>query len=354
MTTLTGADMGDDEGANQDGDTSTSSVSSMRAPKSLEREGDREYIAPEIMQGKYSEAADVFSLGLVILEAAGNVILPDNGDAWQKLRNDDLSDVDLSQFSMSLVNLIRACLASDPKRRPTVEDLHAHPVLRAVSERVAMGVEKSELDQLPIFDMTTGESNRSLNSLQKRGVQVNVTQAELQSSGDTEMLHLEDDRQFDFAPSTPKPTTGVPPSNQENGASGKMAAAMMERTSSGQSALGLEGVEDDDKVLDVRGALIYESLDFLITILEAEPNAEDRMTMSILEHSKRTHLHYNDTTPSGVHFQDVPTINVDMEADDPSGSFVNGSLRISHAPPRASPLRHTAHEEDLDDMEMDL
>ena len=90
----------------------------MKKGHNLEREGDREYIAPEIIfDGQYSKAADVFSLGLIMLEAAGNVILPDNGEAWQKLRNDDLGDVDLSMISNSLIRLIEACLQSDPQRR---------------------------------------------------------------------------------------------------------------------------------------------------------------------------------------------------------------------------------------------
>jgi mitosis inhibitor protein kinase SWE1 len=56
-------------------------------------EGDREYIAPEILEGKVDKPADVFSLGLIMLEIAGNVVLPDNGMSWQKLRNGDLSDI---------------------------------------------------------------------------------------------------------------------------------------------------------------------------------------------------------------------------------------------------------------------
>ena len=59
----------------------------------FENEGDREYIAPEIISdGVYDFRADIFSLGLMIVEIAANVILPDNGTAWRKLRSGDLSD----------------------------------------------------------------------------------------------------------------------------------------------------------------------------------------------------------------------------------------------------------------------
>ncbi|KAK7431739.1 mitosis inhibitor protein kinase swe1 [Neonectria magnoliae] len=56
-------------------------------------EGDREYMAPEMLKGKVGQSADVFSLGLIILETAANVVLPDNGPTWIALRSGDLSEV---------------------------------------------------------------------------------------------------------------------------------------------------------------------------------------------------------------------------------------------------------------------
>ncbi|CAO1612587.1 unnamed protein product [Jaminaea pallidilutea] len=119
----------------------------------LEREGDREYLAPEIMnRGFYSYAADVFSLGLIMVEAVGNVILPDNGEPWQKLRNDDLSDVDFAGISVSMVRIIRSMLRSQPEERPSVQELLAHPVIDATKKRMGKGLSSAELDQLPDFD----------------------------------------------------------------------------------------------------------------------------------------------------------------------------------------------------------
>lgn len=63
------------------------------AKAGIEAEGDREYIGPEILMGRYDKPADIFALGLIMLETAGNVELPDNGVSWQKLRNGDMSDV---------------------------------------------------------------------------------------------------------------------------------------------------------------------------------------------------------------------------------------------------------------------
>ncbi|KAJ9106493.1 hypothetical protein QFC19_003223 [Naganishia cerealis] len=61
--------------------------------KDFDLEGDRNYIAPELINDKiYTPFADIFSVGLMILEIATNVILPDNGTPWRKLRSGDLSD----------------------------------------------------------------------------------------------------------------------------------------------------------------------------------------------------------------------------------------------------------------------
>ncbi|KAI5961391.1 SWE1 [Candida pseudojiufengensis] len=72
--------------------------------KDFDLEGDRNYIAPELIDDKiYTPFADIFSLGLIILEIAANVILPDNGTPWKKLRSGDLSDAgQLSSDNISM------------------------------------------------------------------------------------------------------------------------------------------------------------------------------------------------------------------------------------------------------------
>ncbi|KAI5290248.1 hypothetical protein KEM54_002074 [Ascosphaera aggregata] len=87
------------------------------AEPGIDGEGDREYIGPEILMGRYDKPADIFALGLIIFETAGNVELPDNGPAWQKLRNGDLSDV--------------VCLSwRDEENGPTHRDERGNPIPR--------------------------------------------------------------------------------------------------------------------------------------------------------------------------------------------------------------------------------
>ena len=63
------------------------------APPHIDGEGDREYIGPEILDGCFDKPADIFALGMIMLEIAGNIVLPDNGVSWQRLRAGDMSDL---------------------------------------------------------------------------------------------------------------------------------------------------------------------------------------------------------------------------------------------------------------------
>jgi mitosis inhibitor protein kinase SWE1 len=70
----------------------------------IDMEGDREYMAPEMLDNNVGQPADIFSLGLISLEAAANVVLPDNGPTWRALRSGDLTEVPgLTWNSLSIV-----------------------------------------------------------------------------------------------------------------------------------------------------------------------------------------------------------------------------------------------------------
>lgn len=107
----------------------------------FEKEGDREYMAPEVLRGVYTRAADIFALGLITVEIAANIYLPDNGALWQKLRSGDLSDAgkllyqDLQEDKekprektflkdgQTLDKLVHWMIEPEPEKRPSAEDL---------------------------------------------------------------------------------------------------------------------------------------------------------------------------------------------------------------------------------------
>lgn len=112
-----------------------------------EVEGDREYLCPEALHDAMpGPEADVFSLGILVLEAALNVCLPSNGDAWVKLRSDDYSDLDehyvlrervvgvteLPVVSGCLLTTIKQMMLSSPQWRIKLDEVLAlEPLVRA-------------------------------------------------------------------------------------------------------------------------------------------------------------------------------------------------------------------------------
>ncbi len=88
---------------------------------SLSSEGDKYYMAPEVLEGVYTKAADIFSLGLIMLELAADVELPSNGDSWQNLRHGDFSELSLDDTSDMLNQLIREMTHPSPELRPSIE-----------------------------------------------------------------------------------------------------------------------------------------------------------------------------------------------------------------------------------------
>ena len=52
--------------------------------------GNSSYIADELLKGRFSTAADIFSLGISLLELACDMKLPPGGEGWHYLKNGEL------------------------------------------------------------------------------------------------------------------------------------------------------------------------------------------------------------------------------------------------------------------------
>ena len=72
--------------------------------------------------GRFDKPADIFSLGLIMFEIAGNVELPDNGASWQKLRNGDMSDVPSLTWS-SETSIFRDATGNPVSEESSFEEL---------------------------------------------------------------------------------------------------------------------------------------------------------------------------------------------------------------------------------------
>ena len=121
----------------------------------VDTEGDREYMAPEMLESKAGPAADIFSLGLMILETAANVVLPENGPSWVRLRSGDLSEVpSLTWTPSSEVHQDAPSLHSGEFGNPKTHD----------AGNLFGSLKRSELQQPPEF-MVNSEHPSSLDGI---------------------------------------------------------------------------------------------------------------------------------------------------------------------------------------------
>ena len=94
------------------------------AQPGIDGEGDREYIGPEILKGQFDKPGDVFALGLIMLEIAGNVMLPDNGASWQRLRTGDMTDVPSLTWSSDTSNVLRDSSGKPLSQDESIDDFY--------------------------------------------------------------------------------------------------------------------------------------------------------------------------------------------------------------------------------------
>ncbi|XP_072312064.1 membrane-associated tyrosine- and threonine-specific cdc2-inhibitory kinase [Eucyclogobius newberryi] len=94
------------------------------------QEGDPRYMAPELLRGEYGPAADVFSLGVSILELACNLEVPNGGEGWQQLRRGCLPAELISGLSSEFHTVLQMMLAPEPSKRPTILELLALPCVK--------------------------------------------------------------------------------------------------------------------------------------------------------------------------------------------------------------------------------
>eukprot|EP00118_Oscarella_pearsei_P006872 m.32075 g.32075 ORF g.32075 m.32075 type:complete len:287 (+) comp31594_c0_seq2:925-1785(+) len=97
------------------------------------QDGDPKYLAPELLQNQFDKSADVFSLGMTLLELSCDIDLPNSGQAWHVLRSGHIPDSLTQDLSADLRQLIRTMLNPDPAARPTIGQVLQYPHLAKVA-----------------------------------------------------------------------------------------------------------------------------------------------------------------------------------------------------------------------------
>jgi len=109
-------------------------------------EGDSKYLAPEVLSGKFSMKADIFSLGITLLELACDLDLPANGKLWHELRQGSLPSSIKRHISRDLQNVLECMLNPNDNVRPSAVQLLHHPLVGSRRRRrcLRLGLRKAK------------------------------------------------------------------------------------------------------------------------------------------------------------------------------------------------------------------
>lgn len=71
----------------------------------IDDDGDKRYMAPEVLQDVCTKASDVYSLGMIYLEVLAEIILPRSGDSWMRLRRNDFRGIKIDRVCKMMLDM---------------------------------------------------------------------------------------------------------------------------------------------------------------------------------------------------------------------------------------------------------
>ncbi|WUR04664.1 Wee1-like protein kinase [Vairimorpha necatrix] len=89
---------------------------STKENEDIKLDGDKRYMAPEILRNICTPSSDIFSLGLIYLEILRGINLPKKGEAWLKLRRNNFRGIKMDQISKKMLQM-------DYKKRPDIHEV---------------------------------------------------------------------------------------------------------------------------------------------------------------------------------------------------------------------------------------
>lgn len=102
-------------------------VTGAATSKLVELEGDGAYMAKELLASRERlPSADIFCLGITLLEVVTGMKLPSSGEQWHELRSGKLPAFP-SEYSSDLTELIGRMMLAEPTSRPSAAWVCAHP-----------------------------------------------------------------------------------------------------------------------------------------------------------------------------------------------------------------------------------
>lgn len=86
----------------------------------IDEDGDKKYMAPEILGGRCTIKSDVYSLGLIFAELICNVVLPTSGKEWIDLRQNKFKSLSVPAKHQSFLFQM---LHESPPHRPSMKEV---------------------------------------------------------------------------------------------------------------------------------------------------------------------------------------------------------------------------------------
>jgi hypothetical protein len=74
-----------------------------------------------------------------MLEIATNIVTPQEGPEWQRLRHEDLSDIPLDNLSIHITTVLKGMLRRHPHRRLTIDEILENPIICLIDEWRTVG-----------------------------------------------------------------------------------------------------------------------------------------------------------------------------------------------------------------------
>ena len=99
-------------------------------------EGDNKYMAQELLNGIFTDKADVFSLGITILEIASGLNLPPSGAAWHLLRQGYIPPECSDKLPMELLILVQWMMTPNHIKRPSIKEVLNHPIIKNAKRKL--------------------------------------------------------------------------------------------------------------------------------------------------------------------------------------------------------------------------
>ncbi|XP_044765964.1 membrane-associated tyrosine- and threonine-specific cdc2-inhibitory kinase wee-1.3 [Coccinella septempunctata] len=104
----------------------------------MSSEGDAKYLAPEVLGGVYTCKADIFALGVTLVELATDYIMPSNGYLWHAMREGQIPSILPEKISLRFLTLIYRMMSYNNENRPSASQIMECPIVADVMTRDAL------------------------------------------------------------------------------------------------------------------------------------------------------------------------------------------------------------------------